>query len=423
MSDPDIEIIGSRAEELEKSPLFRLSLSSNELFHSNFIHWLLQHPTRKMALEAQALFCVLLGVPERKVIKALREKDHNDLVLLLGKGDKETTRKVIIENKVKSWRDKDQLGAYSERARQGEELPLLFVLLSMTVPPEAEDGQPFSDSLGGSWLFLSYRALDECFIERLRKVAVKEGEAYLSALLADYSSMIATMTRLLEEDLFPAGNGEKTLGTLTPARIRELSNKLNETCKLNAIFEKGLFERLEGMAAGIMGKKAATRAIECSRGLDDEDMEKGSLNISSGYSNSGQKGYLNLVYRCENDLVIGVQIEGGQYRHFISNVKKGISVEEYVDSYFDPRRVGARNVPKRWTAGAGMELDAPAGNSRYIEYCSFEKKHFLYLHTSIEDKPMSEILEVAVEDVLLQAERAAYLVRRSTTLTERPRTQ
>jgi len=419
MSGFDMTTIKGRAEKLNASPLFRLSLASNELFHSNFIHWLLQHPVGQIAERAQELFCALLGVPGHTIADGQREKDHNDLVLMLKDGNGKKTRKVIIENKVKSWRDLDQLGEYSEKAKKKEESPPLFVLLSMTAPPEAVDGQPFSDSCGGSWLFLSYRVLDERFIKPLREAADKVDDAYLSALLADYSSMIAAMTQILEEDLFPDGKKDEDLGKLTPARIMELSKMLNKTCKLNAIFEKGLFERFEAMAEGIMLKKPAVAPDRILRDKDEKKVPEGSFNISSGYSSSGQKGYLNLVYRCENDLVIGVQIEGGQYRHFISNVKKGISVEKYVDSYFDPRRVGAREVPRRWSSGSEKELDPPTKKARYVEYCSFQNKHFLYLHTSIAEKPMSEILEVAVEDVLLQAERAGCLESQSTILTPR----
>jgi hypothetical protein len=420
MNEADMKAMKRRLTRLAASPLFRLSLASNELFHSNFIHWLLQHPNEELSAKAQALFCEMIGAPERRVVDPQREKNHNDLVLVLEDCNGKESRQVIIENKVKSWRSMEQLGAYSESARKKGKLPLLFVLLSLTVPPEAEDGQEIRDGRNEGWIFLSYDRLNRSFIKPLRKAAVKEGDSYLSALLEDYSSMIADMTQILERDLFPDGKGERILGDLTPLRIEELSNVLKEPCKLNAIFEKGLFERFEGMAAGIVDRLPAKRKGQWSRGRKDKDIATGSFTISSGYSSSGQHGYLNLAYRCKGGLVIGVQIEGGQYRHFISHVRKGISVERFVDSYFDPGRVGARAVPGRWVAHSGKELDPPAGNSRYVEYCSFENKHFLYLHTPIGDMPMSEILEVAVADVLRQAGRAASLEPRRTRLTKRP---
>lgn len=417
MSYPDMDVLEKDLEELGNSPLFRLSLASNELFHSNFIHWLLRNPDREVSDWSGRLFCAMIDVGERRIVDAQREKDHHDLVLGLGDDEGKKTRKVIIENKVKSWRDRDQLGAYSEKAREKEELPLLFLLLSMTVPPEAGRSRVIRDSKGGTWRFLSYGELNRSFVVPLRAFAVQKGKTYLSALLEDYSSMIATMTRILEQDLFPDGMGKRVLGSLTPVRIGQLSSVLKEPCRLNAIFEKGLFERLGAMAAGMLKKKAGDASIY--RYRDEKDLPEGCFNVSSGYSSSGQAGYLNLVYRCREGLVIGVQIEGGQYRHFISHVDKGISVAKFVDSYFDPDGVDARSVPGASGTGPGMEFMTPSGNSTYKQYCSFEGPHFLYLHASVEDRQMSGILEVAVDDILAQAGKAARLVPRRTRLVPR----
>jgi hypothetical protein len=409
MNEPGTSDIGKDLRRLGDSPLFRLSLASNELFHSNFIHWLLQHPNDPVSDRARALFCELIGFPERRIVDPQREKDHNDLVMTLEACAGEKPRKVIVENKIKSWRDRWQLEAYAERERKKGDGQPVFILLSMTTPPEAE---------ASGWTFLSYDRLNESFIKPLKDFADAMDEAYLSALLDDYSSMIAKMTQILEGKLFPDWKDRETLGNITPARIEELSDMLRKPYKLNAIFEKGLFERFEAMAADILGQKIAAKDIYRER--DDKKVPEGCFKISSDYSSMGQKGCLTLAHRCKGGLVIGVQIEGFQYRHFVSHVDKGISVEQFFHSYFDPQGVDARSLPGTTGASAGMKFRAPSGNSTYKECCSFEDKHFLYLHASIKDKPMSGILELAVEDILRQAQRAIYLVPRATTLTERP---
>lgn len=419
MSVHNMKAIDARLNNLKKSPLFKLSLSSNELFHSNFIQWLLDHPNVKIATQAQASFCAFLDVQELKIIDPLREKKHKDLVLTLVDSAGNELRKVIIEIKVKSWRDLDQLGKYYEQEKKNEVQPLL-VLLSMTAPPEAKDGECFNNKKGGSWRYLSFKRLGTSFIRPLSFFASREGDTYLASLLDDYASMIEDMTQLLEYDLFPRGTREKALGKLTPARIKRLSDKLQESCKLNAIYEKRLFEHFGAIVAESMKKKTAGTSISFSTGKEDKDVPLGSINISSGYSDSGQKGFITLSYRhTANDIVIGVQIEGSQYRHFISHVAEGTSVEHYVESYFDSYHVGAGTNTPRWKLKSGKKLNVPANNSKYEKYCSFKDKHFLYLHTSIKDRPMSEILEVAVEDILWQARRASFLQFRNTTLTPR----
>ncbi len=418
MNDYNWEDIETRLKKLEISPLFRLSLASNELFHSNFIHWLLEHPNEQIATPAQALFCDFLGEKAGSISDPLREKKHNDLVMTLEYGHGRKSRKVIIENKVKSWRDLDQLGRYSDQEEKNEGQPL-FVLLSMTAPPEAQDGKSFKDNQGGSWRYLSYKNLGVNFIKPLSKFAADVGDAYLVALLADYASMIENMSLLLERDLFHGSTGGGNIGEWSPAQIKVRSGDLQKSSKLNAIFEKILFERYQAMAYALLKVKNAGSTTQIYSGKEDKDIPPGSINIHSGYSSYGQTGYITFSYHCAvgNGIVIGVQVEGYQYRHFISHISKGVSVEDYVGSYFEPRLVGARVVPSHWNPGSTLTFDPPAMHSKYVEYCSFEEKHFLYLHTSIKNKAMSEIIQVAVGDILLQAEQAQYLTKQNTTLT------
>lgn len=97
---PDLDTV---AETLNKSPMFHMSLGSRELFHSNFIGWLLSsYP--------ETVSCLGLMINEPFVVR--REKKSVDLVLEhMGSG----IPLGIIENKFKDVPKREQLEKYGTR--------------------------------------------------------------------------------------------------------------------------------------------------------------------------------------------------------------------------------------------------------------------------------------------------------------------
>ena len=89
-------------EKLSENTMFNLSLTSKELFHSNFWSWLIRkYPNT---------FPPIFGIDDIKEnkLKINREKYHFDLSI-------ETNNKlIIIENKLKSLPNKSQLDKYSK---------------------------------------------------------------------------------------------------------------------------------------------------------------------------------------------------------------------------------------------------------------------------------------------------------------------
>lgn len=107
-------------EELKKNSMFRLSLSSRELFHSNFWAWLMEKYKHKFTT---------VFYPEYDNISEFevkREKKHYDLSLEF----KDKSKIVIIENKFKATPDKQQLERYFDNAadKQKTEIRLISYL-------------------------------------------------------------------------------------------------------------------------------------------------------------------------------------------------------------------------------------------------------------------------------------------------------
>src|SRR5690554_3226488 len=112
-------------EALEKSPIFHFSLSSKELFHSNFLYWLADAYPKQFG----KIILPLLGLnKDCTTIKNIkREKGNIDLSFEFIDGES-----VYIENKVKSIPNENQLERYSKKFKNNKNFKL--VLLSLSTP-------------------------------------------------------------------------------------------------------------------------------------------------------------------------------------------------------------------------------------------------------------------------------------------------
>ena len=132
-------------DKLRNNPVFRMSLASKELFHSNMLAWLLEScDSDDNLLSEIAKALAKLFMPKQdsengyKVLTVLREKSHLDLIIVFlpdnedfkshdwteiedvfqnsGSDDQDLLEKlqkncrfVVVENKFKSIPDKEQL--------------------------------------------------------------------------------------------------------------------------------------------------------------------------------------------------------------------------------------------------------------------------------------------------------------------------
>jgi hypothetical protein len=212
---------------LKESPLFQLSLSSKELFHSNFLAWLFERypqiPSR----------IFLNRVSTCDNVKVLRESHNIDLILKFPATDD----LVIIENKVKCLATREQLIRYADEQlnrynKQHDKSKIHFVLLSLTKPEFVTDQEKVICLDGEvNWTYFSYgelaRRLSEIQPELLAKTS------YHSSLMCDYISFIQNLDNLQRyfqidweqhsDDLFLSS--QETV-SLKEIRIHDLIEKL-----------------------------------------------------------------------------------------------------------------------------------------------------------------------------------------------------
>jgi hypothetical protein len=281
------------AESLGSSPLFNLSLSSKELFHSNFLAWLCQAYPRS----AGKLFSAYL--PDRPGscagLRVLREKNHIDLWLKYSDGSQ-----LIIENKVKSMPLHPQLEQY---AAEHVGAPATgFLLLSLERPSFLAPGENrIRMSNGVVWQCLSYREL----ADELRKLLPDIHHGYHAGLLEDYCDFIDNLAVLQARfsvnwgdargDFFEIGQDRECLRVI---RLHDLFDKLRYS---------GLAQHVIGLLGGEFTMCQDFKRIEAGEAFVTSGMTRGTGLFDFKYCLCGHKefGY---------PVILGLQLQGNDFR-------------------------------------------------------------------------------------------------------------
>jgi hypothetical protein len=192
-------------ELLKQSPMFNLSLSSKELFHSNFIDWLITIDKEAMS----KVFSNLLNM-EIEILQCNREKNNFDLYI-----DCADHKQIIIENKFKSIITDQQLAKYSEKLKEHNSKNVLLSLNLTT----------FEKSLAEKydWLAISYTEL----CKELQ--TIKLNDTYYQKIVEDYCKFINEVsTYFSNKDYsnYSLNNMYEEYKNLSEIRLHDISQKI-----------------------------------------------------------------------------------------------------------------------------------------------------------------------------------------------------
>lgn len=193
-------------EELKKSPLFNLSLSSKELFHSNFLAWIFEKDKRNVS----EFVCKVLSVEVSGEPEVCRELHNFDIVLKF-EGD----FWVVIENKIKSLPDENQIEKYQNKLKKinphgGSQL----VILSLYQTGDAENV-----------VSLGYNSI----VDYLQNIPFGN-DIYFKHLLTDYISVLNNLIVLSSQwdklKLYDFDTRSADYRMLKSVRIHDLFHKI-----------------------------------------------------------------------------------------------------------------------------------------------------------------------------------------------------
>lgn len=352
--------------ELKKSPMFNLSLSSKELFHSNMLAWIAEdEDTKDLFVEILKLFGLKKKDAEdiaKKIRKdeymVLREYKNFDLCICekvdapnTVKGYKEGQILLVLENKFKSIPYKAQLLKYQgevanlnievlkvlirskggkpirtkklEHSEQLEHLEQLrkenkinkitphFVLLSLTQNAYEFDfnTNPFKVE-NCDWHYVSYEKYAELL---LNDSSVKDFKA---DVIKDYANYILEFSSYLNHKLSQFKTGEswtKTLAPnddLKPIRMDDIWQKLIANLILIELCKKGIGKLVKSPDQYSVGTKTENFV---------ELQDKSVVHVGAGLSRAS--GLVEIKINIGDKCVFGVQIQGGLYKRLLETTK------------------------------------------------------------------------------------------------------
>lgn len=270
--------------ELKKSPLFNLSLSSKELFHSNFIAWICEEYHSEFGKILTEYFKSEHDFFDTDIISVQRESRSLDLVIGFN------STKIIIENKVKSIPNKEQLIKYREKSNSNN----LFVLLTMIKPHFKVNG------LG--WSLLTYHDL-ALMIKKLQEEIVDE---YHINLLKDYIQFISTLSKLL-----------RTLELTEKDSFYDFySNEYNmfKEVRLHDLYIKSKYSQLAKKIRLNLESQINNKEILFGKEYL-HSINRNKIFISTNFVNG--KGVMNIDFSNEDDLIYGIMLDGFRYNLYI----------------------------------------------------------------------------------------------------------
>jgi PD-(D/E)XK nuclease superfamily protein len=230
--------IQSIVAKLKSSPMFAMSLSSKELFHSNVLAWMFE----QFPQFTNELFSEFMDVNfNSPKIVILREKKNNDLTIEFDEGVKK--HKIIIENKVKSSIDFKQLERISEKAAK-DKSSLTLILLSPYIHENIEE-MTVNENIINDWKFLSYKKLADRIEEELlngNNIDSDKTESF-RVYIKDYVGLIRNISQLSDRFLIKSTEEKYDFYStlyhdLKEIRIHDLYLKTKYTEMMNELLKK-----------------------------------------------------------------------------------------------------------------------------------------------------------------------------------------
>ncbi len=301
------------------SPLFNLSLSSKELFHSNFLYWIgRRHPVLFREIFTNEKFGCKADwtndEPESWTVK--REHENLDLCLETLSG----AISFVLENKVKSIPTKSQLDRYTEKLEKGPRDQILLSLATAFPDRSAIEAD-------GRWRICSYEDLCEAIRQAVGKHE-SELSDYDKSLMNDYCQFIGNLHQLAKGwaekiDLCShSANDDEKKGSprfLLSEDDKKVCNDLRIGDLQDKIWYSALFERLNDRL------RKSGKGFKVISGKDINDIRDEGNCLNEVFTNWGFTHGLGLIeakVKVTPNYVLLIQLQGKRYCRAIEWVTK-----------------------------------------------------------------------------------------------------
>lgn len=285
-----METIASIIERLEKSPMFYLFSSSKELFHSNFWYWLYTiNPDEMLRLFSDVKIGSFMVERELHKEESATNKGSKDkkakAILDLAFKEEGKTLKIVIENKVKDFPHKVQLERIQAACDDIDGSKYQYILTTLF---RFEGMEKKFDK----WRVLTYKEI----ADKIKPENFTSDSSYHQALIGDYKNFLTELANLAEA-LRVTEHYDFAISHHSKDEVN-LFHALNKI-KLWEVYSK---MRSSHLIAEFQKKFSENREF-----------------CSSSYHINNQKATLHFIKHLgDTNYSIGVQIEGIQFRRFVS---------------------------------------------------------------------------------------------------------
>lgn len=293
----------AQLDALKQSQLFHLSLGSKELFHSNFLAWVFCEFGDHAFAAISKRFDLQLGSTSNPQLAVSRERHNLDLTVEFDDGSL-----LVIENKVKSLPDRDQLLRYGQKVMEKRLTGRTdFVLLS-AMSPSFELANLGDDNL--TWSYWSYRDLEAIMHEIVATCA--DLEPYSIALLKDYAEFASALDDLCTRIGLKAD--DNFLDLLSIDSTKEL-----KSARIHDLVYKLAFQHL---TAELDEKIRGHKELPMPSKQHKQKSEAGSIWTGTGFTNGQGFSDIKIQLRDGNNpLVLGIQLQHRSLRLYLESAK------------------------------------------------------------------------------------------------------
>ena len=371
-------------EQLKKNPVFQLSLSAKELFHSNFLYWIASsYP--KLFNGVMKKLDVNIKLSEDSV-ETIVEREYNHFDFCICKEDEKKKKKIsfVLENKFKSIPYKAQLEKYNGQIKKiNGKVDIPRVLLTLATEFEGYDAEN-TDNVNG-WKVITYSK----YIEAIRDVLNEYNlDTFDKELINKYCNFVETIVEFMNKKLRDNLSWNKMLEVskeLEPLRLHDVWQKL---------YASKLFTQLEYTPIPV---KDFSVLMKNASSLDQNQKPiPGKIYKELSYGTSG--AYISVAIPVKVDdlwLCIIIQVQGHDYRiGFVAEknfiVKKG--QENKFADIIQPFTFLLEETSIKGKIGNKGEIPEPK------TYCVFDSDYPFYYRKWATDEKLSKYNKMA--DVL-----------------------
>lgn len=354
----------NKIEELKKSPIFIMSLSSKELFHSNFWKWLID-------LDNNFLKAFFPNFNHQK-LEVKREEKNRDITIHI-KDNKNFV--YVIENKIKSMPTKEQLDRYEEKINEDKKT-FEGILTGLETPSFINECE--------NWKFISYKNIGENIKKILTSIKDKLNNDFYYQIILEYANMIINLNTVIEEISKEVGyqlidENNKNIELLKDIRFDDVFKKLKADNFCNYITQN-IKKELQSYISGT--------------GYE--------VKIWSSFSNGSAIADIRFIKddKTTNERHIGIQIQGRQFRRCCQIRGKS---SQCIDAYNKYKNAGWLVEYKQDKQisfnGRTNETGMKAEFCKYESGIENDRYHNVYQYYYINDYSFESLKNVVLQDM------------------------